>query len=427
LYVREAELGEFGDLWAAQITAVSKGDQLTLPLAERAERIGKLRSDAEPLIEVGDSARLDKSAIARRKSHFAAKSRPPEVVDEGITGDRQEPGAWAGTLRIEARKGLQGALEGLLRQVFGVGAGGQPVAEEAVHVRDVVFKDLCERGLSHGSVTGAPAPDDAVLAPFNPLGTQLDPRAAEYWVPISWRAMVDDLHSSDFAPNLLIGEGVQIGKGVRIGGNAVIHAGTLIGDDVMIGDCAVVGKPPTLGARSSASREPPPPARIGDRAAVLAGAVVFAGARIAPGAIVGDQAQVRENATIGEDSLVGRGSAVDNGVVVGDRVSIQTNCYITGGTVVADDVFIGPGVTMTNDNTMSRHPKGVPHEAPHLDRACRVGGGSVLCPGVRIGEESFVAAGAVVTRDVPERSVVLGVPAREIRRVTEEDLLENWR
>jgi UDP-2-acetamido-3-amino-2,3-dideoxy-glucuronate N-acetyltransferase len=107
-------------------------------------------------------------------------------------------------------------------------------------------------------------------------------------------------------------------------------------------------------------------------------------------------------------------------------VKIQSNCYITAGTVVQDDVFIGPGVTMTNDNAMGRHPQGEPLDAPTLRRACRLGGGSVICPGIEIGEEAFVGAGAVVTKDVPPRAVVVGVPARQIRDVTDEDLLERW-
>jgi UDP-2-acetamido-3-amino-2,3-dideoxy-glucuronate N-acetyltransferase len=94
--------------------------------------------------------------------------------------------------------------------------------------------------------------------------------------------------------------------------------------------------------------------------------------------------------------------------------------------VVEDDVFIGPGATLTNDNTMARHAKGEPPDAPTLRRACRVGGGAVICPGVEIGEEAFVGAGAVVTLDVPPRAVVVGAPARKIREVGDEDLLEKW-
>jgi UDP-2-acetamido-3-amino-2,3-dideoxy-glucuronate N-acetyltransferase len=89
-------------------------------------------------------------------------------------------------------------------------------------------------------------------------------------------------------------------------------------------------------------------------------------------------------------------------------------------------VFIGPGAVTTNDDTMSRHPRGAPLRGPTLRRACRVGGGAVLVPGVEIGEEAFVAAGAVVTANVPARAVVMGVPARVVRRVGDEDLLERW-
>jgi acetyltransferase-like isoleucine patch superfamily enzyme len=61
-----------------------------------------------------------------------------------------------------------------------------------------------------------------------------------------------------------------------------------------------------------------------------------------------------------------------------------------------------------------------------LRRACRIGGGAVLVPGVEIGEEAFVAAGAVVTNDVAARALVMGVPARVVRRVPDDDLLERW-
>jgi acetyltransferase-like isoleucine patch superfamily enzyme len=143
--------------------------------------------------------------------------------------------------------------------------------------------------------------------------------------------------------------------------------------------------------------------------------------------IIGDQAQVRERSTIGARSVVGRGSAIEFGVIIGSRVLIQTDVYVTAGSVVEDDVFLAPGVMTTNDNTMSRHPRGEALRGATLRRGCRVGGAAVIVPGVEIGVEAFVAAGSVVTRDVSEREVVMGVPARVIRRVPDEDLLEHWR
>lgn len=230
----------------------------------------------------------------------------------------------------------------------------------------------------------------------------------------------------EIAFGLLLGEGVEIPADASIGGNVVIHAGTEIGNGVVIQDCAVIGKSPVLGPRSSAPRTGTSRTRLADGTAVLTGAVIFAGARLEPGAIAGDQCHVRERSSIGAGSVIGRGSAIDNDVTVGEGVRIQSNCYLTSQMVVEDHVFVGPGVTTTNDNTMARQPLDAPMLAPRLERACRIGGGAVLCPGVRIGAEAYVAAGSVVVTDVPPGTVMMGVPAREARKVPESDQIEHW-
>jgi len=183
------------------------------------------------------------------------------------------------------------------------------------------------------------------------------------------------LEPSDLAPGLLLGAGVQIGEGVLIGGHVVIHAGVEIGD----------------------------------------------------GARIGDHAQIRDGAKVGPGATVGSLTSVDPEVRIGARASVQARCYLSAGTVVEDDVFIGPGVTLANDNTMDRHAPEFELEGPLLRRACRVGAGVVVCPAIEIGEEAFVAAGAVVVADVAPRSVVMGVPGRSVREVPDEDLLERWR
>ena len=207
---------------------------------------------------------------------------------------------------------------------------------------------------------------------------------------------------------------------------AVVYGGVELGPGCLIEAGAVVGKHPRLRPGSSAAGKTDT-LHVGAGTTLCAGAVVYAGARLGAQVIVGDQAQVRERAVIGAGTVVGRGSTVDFDARVGERVSIQTLVYLTAEGLVEDDVFIGPGVTTTNDDTMNRHPGGESLRGPVLRRACRVGGGVVLTPGVEIGEEAFVAAGAVVTRDVAPRTVVIGVPARVVREVGDEDLLERWR
>jgi UDP-2-acetamido-3-amino-2,3-dideoxy-glucuronate N-acetyltransferase len=235
------------------------------------------------------------------------------------------------------------------------------------------------------------------------------------------------LRLSERAPGLLLGEGVHLPDGVLLGGNVVIHDGTVIGDHAVIQDGAVLGKPPVLGAHSTASREHVGPLELGEGATVGAGTVIAAGARIGARALVGDRAFVRERTVVGEASVVGAATNLDNDVTIRARVKIQTGCYITAFTTIEDDVFVAPCVTTTNDNAMGRHGPDVPLRGALLRRACRVGAGSILLPGIEVGEEAFVAAGALVTRDVASRTLVMGVPAKPVREITDDELIERWR
>jgi len=228
------------------------------------------------------------------------------------------------------------------------------------------------------------------------------------------------------APGLVLSPSAQVGSGVTFGAHVVVHDGVIIGDDCTIGDGAVLGKAPKLARRSTAARGPLDALVLQAGVVVGAQAIVFAGARVGAGSIIADQAFVRERTVIGAETVVGRASGVDNDVQIGDRVRIQSQAYVTAYSVIEDDVFFGPCAMTTNDDTMARHPKGMPLRGAILRRACRIGGGAVLVPGVEIGEEAFVAAGAVVTADVPARKVVMGVPARLVRDVPDEDLLERW-
>ena len=207
---------------------------------------------------------------------------------------------------------------------------------------------------------------------------------------------------------------------------ATVYEGTVLGEGVRVLENAVVGKQPSLGASSTAKREPLPPTRVGDGTVISTGAIVFAGSSIGSNCIVGDQSCIRERVTLADDCILGRGSLIENDTTVGSGTRIQADAYVTAYSTLEEDVFIAPCVVTTNDNFMGRTERRRElMKGPTIRRSARIGGGAVLCPGIEIGEEAFVGAGAVVTKDVPPGTVVVGSPARVIRDVRPEELRRN--
>jgi acetyltransferase-like isoleucine patch superfamily enzyme len=198
----------------------------------------------------------------------------------------------------------------------------------------------------------------------------------------------------------------------------------VLGEGVVVHDGAIVGKQPVLSPRSTASREPLPPAELGDGCVIAQGATVFAGSKLGKRVLLGDGACVRERCVIGDDVVIGHGSLVENDTAIGARTKIQAQAYVTAYSTLEEDVFIAPCVVTTNDNFMGRTEKRhALRKGSTIRRGARVGGGAVLLPGIEVGEEAFVGAGAVVTKDVPARKVVVGNPARVLRDVPDDELL----
>ena len=153
---------------------------------------------------------------------------------------------------------------------------------------------------------------------------------------------------------------------------------------------------------------------IGPHAIIRSFSVIYAGSRIGAHLETGHGAVIREENRIGDDFSIWNNSTVDYGCVIGSRVRVHTGVYIAQFTVIEDDVFLAPGVMIAND----RHPicrdcmRG-----PTIKRAARVGINATLLPEIVVGEAALVGSGAVVTRDVPARAVVVGNPARVIGTV----------
>jgi len=153
--------------------------------------------------------------------------------------------------------------------------------------------------------------------------------------------------------------------------------------------------------------------------------VVAEDARIGEGTRIGNFVLIRDNTIIGRDCLIGSYVDIEGDVRVGDFVSLQSGCYLTRGVIVEDKVFCGPRTVTLNDKSMTygRPAMAFVRQAPRILRAARIGGGSVLCPGVTIGENAVVGAGSVVTRDVPDRMIVVGNPAEVVREVPPDQII----
>jgi acetyltransferase-like isoleucine patch superfamily enzyme len=234
-----------------------------------------------------------------------------------------------------------------------------------------------------------------------------------------------ELTPSDRAPGLVLGEGASIADDVELGAHVVVHAGVTVEPGCTIQDHAVLGKPTVLWERSRTRRTPPGGTRLAEGVRICAGAIVLAGSSIGPRTIIGDKDFIRERAEIGPDCVFGSGVLIGADAKVGARVRMQTYANVVSGSVVEDDVFLGPVVTTTNDNALGRRRGPASELRPvTLRRGCRIGGSATLLPGVEVGEEAVVASGAVVTRDVAPRTIMMGVPARPVGEVPAEDLLD---
>ena len=225
----------------------------------------------------------------------------------------------------------------------------------------------------------------------------------------------------------VIGENVRIGKNCTIGNNVVIHEGTQIGDSVRIDDNTVIGKKPMRAKRSIFKDDKKyEPAVIGDNCMIGAQVVVYSGAKIANNVLVADGAAIREDVTVGEYTIVGRSVTIENKTSIGKKCKLETGCYITAYSKVEDYCFIAPKVCTSNDNFLGRTEQRFKHfKGVTVKKGGRIGANSTILPGIVIGEDAVVGAGSVVTRDVKDFTVVLGIPAKYFRDTPEDQRLEN--
>ena len=186
-----------------------------------------------------------------------------------------------------------------------------------------------------------------------------------------------------------------------------------LSDQVTLGEGTLVDEGALVGYISGRLKERKP-LTIGAGSKIRFGTVVYEGSTIGRGLETGHGTVIREENQIGDKLNIWNNSTIDYGCWIGNNVKIHTNCYIAQYTTLEDDVFLAPGVTVANDPcpVCSLCMKG-----PTLRRGVRVGVNVTLLPHIEIGAESVIAAGAVVTKDIPPRSLVVGNPGRVVKTI----------
>jgi acetyltransferase-like isoleucine patch superfamily enzyme len=202
---------------------------------------------------------------------------------------------------------------------------------------------------------------------------------------------------------------VALSEALREG---IVYSDVIFGDGSVVEHGAIVGKPPR--GREAGELE----TRIGDRALIRPFTTIYAGVTIGSDFQTGQGASIREDNQIGDDVGVGTNAVLEPGNRIGNRVRIHTGCFLEYVTV-EDDVFIAPHVVFADD----LHPPCPRYEecvgGATVKRGARIGSNVTVLPGVVIGEGALVGAGSVVTRDVPAGVVVVGNPAKTVKRVEE--------
>lgn len=229
----------------------------------------------------------------------------------------------------------------------------------------------------------------------------------------------------------IVKDNVRIGHNVSIGNGVVIYSDTSIGNNVVIQDNVIIGKMPVKAKNSvtniiNKDMKKINPVVIKDNCIIGTSVVLYRGCVLESDCYVADQATIREQVSVGEKTIIGRGVLIENDCLIGKMCKIESNAYITAYSSLEDYVFIAPGVITTNDNYVGRTKERVKYmKGITVKRGGRVGANSTLLPGKVIGEDALVAAGSIVTKDVKEKMIVKGTPARPYKKVPEEQLLKN--
>lgn len=225
---------------------------------------------------------------------------------------------------------------------------------------------------------------------------------------------------AEIAKTAIIYDGVEIEDGVIIHDYVVVYPGTVIKKNVEIFDHCVLGKLPTSpGVTSRKLKETYSELVVGENSILCPGVVLYAGSRIGRNNLLGDFCSIREECEIGDHCIISRNVSVNYNTTIGDNTKIMDNTHITGNMKIGKNVFISVLVATTNDNTMGREEYNENHvQGATIGDGTTIGAAANILPGIIVGKNVIVGASALVTKDIPDNKVVMGIPAKIVRDVT---------
>jgi acetyltransferase-like isoleucine patch superfamily enzyme len=228
--------------------------------------------------------------------------------------------------------------------------------------------------------------------------------------------------------NVVIHEFVVIRKGVHLGNNIVIHpfvvieSGVVIEDGVEIFPGAYLGKEPKGAGALARTPEFERTIHVGQNTSIGPHCIIFYDVTIGQNTLLGDGASIREKCKIGSFCIISRYVTVNYNTTIGDRTKIMDMTHITGNSQIGDDVFISVLVGTVNDNAIGKlgyDQKRV--QGPQIKNGVAVGAGATILPNILIGEKAIIGAGSVVTKNVETQHMVIGMPARFVKKVEEHE------
>lgn len=212
---------------------------------------------------------------------------------------------------------------------------------------------------------------------------------------------------NDIPPSAFTYKNIKMGKNVEIGHNVIIYDNVEIGDNCWIGAQCILGEPLASFYKDSDHYENPP-LKIGSNSIIRSGTILYAGSVFGGGFETGHRTTIREHCEFGDYCRVGTNADIQGFVKAGNYCRFHSQVFVAPHSIIKDYAWMFPRSMLLDD----KYPPSEMSQGPTLEDYAIIGAGAIIMPRVIVGKDAVVAAGALVVRNVPKNTLVVGAPAR---------------